>query len=107
MPAPGKIRIRSPFNAFFKQYVTTVEEQVEQDIDCENPYYLPQVIDILMKDYMPLIPLWNGFMVEVEGNEKKTRDNNAPVETWFHIVKDNILRKERSLIHKDLKGRLR
>ena len=49
-----------------------------------------------MKDCMPLIPLWNGLMLEGEGNEKETKDNNAPVEFWFHIVKNSILRKERS-----------
>ena len=73
MPAPGQMRVRSPFNAFIKQYVTAVKEQEEQNIDCENPYYLPHVIDILMKDYMPLIPLWNGFMLEGEGNEKERK----------------------------------
>ena len=114
IPASGPIRAQSPFNAFFKQFVTDATEQ-ELGNEEENPYYLPQVIEIVMKNYMPLIPLWSGFMLEGEGDDKKKRDNNAPVEAWMHSVKDSILQKKRNmrvgklvgLIHRDLKGRLR
>ena len=112
---PGQIRVQSPFNAFFKRHVIDVNEQKEEGSESENPYYLPEVINMMVKDYMPLLPLWTGLMLEKEGDSRKTRDNNAPVEAWMNVIKNSILRKERSmrvgklirLIHRDLKGRLR
>ena len=47
----------------------------------------------------------------------RNRDNNAPVETWVHSVKDSIIQKKKrnlnmrvgtlvGFIHRNLKGRL-
>ncbi len=71
-----------------------------------NKYYCPGILDILMKDYMPIFPLWSGIMLgDLKGyNDResirdgddlqKTHDTNCHAENWFCIVKDKILQKK-------------
>ena len=52
-----------------------------------NNYYAPDMIDMLLKNYMALFPLWSGIMLPGE----ETRDTNSAAELWMRIVKREIL----------------
>ncbi|XP_069103185.1 uncharacterized protein [Argopecten irradians] len=93
---------------------TQMAEQIKRDLtrcinekEPSNSFYCPEIVDILVKRFFPIYPLWSGLLLgslgryecdseslPIETNE--TRDSNANVEAWFRIVKKDILKgKER------------
>jgi len=118
----------SPFLHFFKDVLEN-DQSEGQDVDgnCKkNPYYCPEIIHVLLQDYMGIFPLWSGLVLgdlcryAIDADETKlkttnsqTRQTNCHVENWFSITKNKILCKERFLrpgsfirkLHTSLHGR--
>ncbi|KAH3845131.1 hypothetical protein DPMN_087404 [Dreissena polymorpha] len=86
------IRDISPFKSHFKTNRDATEgEPLEESTSHleENGYFQPVVLDILVKQYLPLVCLWSGLMLNVDGQSTTkssgetsaiTRDSNAIVE---------------------------
>ena len=122
------LRESSPFTKYFNNIVTKCRETIEDTNDNDNEKncnYYPSIIDKIMKEYLPLVPLWSGLMLGDLSRHNKDnadcieqpemlRESNACVENWFRIVKINILNKQTKLragtfmrkLHTALKGRL-
>ncbi|XP_059386114.1 uncharacterized protein LOC132120908 [Carassius carassius] len=107
-PEAKTILARSPFTKEFDSVLDTVmcNEDPEKETDIgNNKYHCPGILDFLMKDYMPIFPLWSGLMLgdltrhkakqSTDDDEvQKTHDTNCHAENWFCIVKDKILQKK-------------
>ncbi|XP_060608352.1 uncharacterized protein LOC132760382 [Ruditapes philippinarum] len=86
------IRNSSPFKPLFETLREEVRENLkDEEGKQENNYYQPQFVDILTNQYLPLVSLWSGIMLQTEG---KTRDTNAHVESWMNTLKNYILLKK-------------
>ncbi|XP_030590058.1 uncharacterized protein LOC115783395 [Archocentrus centrarchus] len=100
----------SPFTHTFQ----VIRDQAECDFlsddsaNIKNHYFCPGIIDVLLKNYMGIIPLWSGLLLgdltrhetptTGETNKTcKTRETNCHVELWFGLVKRNILGKKKYL----------
>ncbi len=108
-PEAKTILARSPFTKEFASALDAVisaEDPEEETEMGNNKYHCPGILDILIKDYMPIFPLWSGIMLgdlkryydrEPVGDHddlQKTHDTNCHAENWFCIVKDKILQKK-------------
>ncbi len=108
-PEAKTILARSPFTKEFASVldpVMSIEDPEEKTEMGNNKYYCPGILDILMKDYMPIFPLWSGIMLgdlkryndreSIRNGDdlQKTHDTNCHAENMFCIVKDKILQKE-------------
>lgn len=65
-PEAKTILARSPFTKEFASVldpVMSIEDPEEKTEMGNNKYYCPGILDILMKDYMPIFPLWSGIML--------------------------------------------
>jgi hypothetical protein len=67
------------------------ENLKDEESKQENNYYQPEFVDLLTNQYLPLVSLWSGLMLQTEG---KTRDTNAHVESWMNTLKNYILLKK-------------
>ncbi|XP_060594646.1 titin homolog [Ruditapes philippinarum] len=102
----GPIREQSPFRPLYQNYIP----EQDTNVTISNKYYNLEVLEMMVSNYLPLIPLWSGMMLQDE-----TRENNAPVESWMGVLKNSVIQEERSLrlakfvwmIGPVLKGRLR
>lgn len=109
IPSEAKtILARSPFTKEFDSVLDTVMCNVDPEEETEignNKYHCPGILDFLMKDYMPIFPLWSGIMLgnltrhnakeSTDDDEvQKTHDTNCHAENWFCIVKYKILQKK-------------
>ncbi|XP_048020975.1 uncharacterized protein LOC125251962 [Megalobrama amblycephala] len=108
-PEAKTILARSPFTKEFGSVLEAVmaieDPELENQMD-NNKYHCPEILDILMKDYMPIFPLWSGLMlgdlkrfkdresIRDDSYVQKTHDTNCHAENWFCIVKDKILLKK-------------
>ncbi|KAK9961941.1 hypothetical protein ABG768_007335 [Culter alburnus] len=108
-PEAKTILARSPFTKEFGSVLEAVmaieDPELENEMD-NNKYHCPEILDILMKDYMPIFPLWSGLMlgdlkrfkdresIRDDSYVQKTHDTNCHAENWFCIVKDKILLKK-------------
>ena len=75
----------------------------------ENRYHCPEILKVLLGNYMGIFPLWSGAMLgdlrryardktlDPDTSEEQNRDTNCHVETWFGIVKHSILSKKKNL----------
>ena len=106
---------KSPFTRVFQLQRKQAECDVLSDdaVGTKNHYHCPGVIDVLLKSYMGIFPLWSGLLLgdlsrhmkteivkrrEKKSDEKpKTRDTNCHVELWFNLVKHSILQNKRYL----------
>ncbi|XP_036420100.1 uncharacterized protein LOC118803722 [Colossoma macropomum] len=117
---------RSPFTTHFRSVLQkgTAEVSGIQE-EADNPYFCPQILDVLFENYMCIYPLWSGILLgdlarygsdQTVSNLKQEieqRDTNCHVEKWFDIVKNNILLKQKSLrpgefvrkMHTSMQGR--
>lgn len=76
---------------YYKDFITiyhqVVEEISEYDSNEESPnaYYDPAFLRIILKKYIPYLPLWSDIM------STNCRFSNACVENWHDIVKNFIM----------------
>lgn len=109
------IRANSPFKRLFESNTSRPFQDDEQTEHSENPYKSTAVSDMLLNSYLPLIPLRSGMMLNLQykdGDEKRTRDTNAVVESWMANVKHHTFKRKRKMrpgmfawwMHKPLKG---
>lgn len=131
-PEPPKraktVLANSVFQHFFEGCLESDQSSVlDVNGNCEeNPYYCPDIINVLLQDYMGIFPLWSGLMLgdlcryasdadPSKGgiSDMKTRLTNCHVENWFSITKNQILHEECFLrpcsfiqkLHISLRGR--
>jgi len=106
-PEANTILARSPFTYEFTsvlEAVMSIQDPAEETDMDSNKYHCPVILDILIKDYLPIFPLWSGIMLGdlqrfkdrefIRDDLQKTHDTNCHAENWFSIVKDKILQKK-------------
>lgn len=76
----------------FQVYMSTEDPEEETETN-KNKYHCSGILDALMKDYLPIFPLWSGIM-RGDNDLQKTRDTNCHAENWFCIVKTKLYRKK-------------
>lgn len=72
---------------FFQKFCEIVSSVVTEDTTIEkihNECYSPKFREIVLKKYIPFIPLWTGVLLN-------GRESNAPVERYFGIIKNIVL----------------
>ena len=91
---------KSPFTHAFQVRRDQAQCDIlsEDAVGINNHYLCPGVINVLLKNYMGIFPLWGGLLlgdlsrhgkcttIKTNGREK-TRDTNCHVELWFGLVK--------------------
>ena len=93
------IRGKSPFTKFFQNIRNATE--VEQDSSSKsNTQYCPQFLDLFLKDYAGLFPLWSGVLlgnisrhfseIELQEEPQMRHDTNNYVENWMGTVKKDF-----------------
>ena len=115
---------------FYKHFADIEEADTSSDSDCFdkdlNKYYAPEVFKHIRDNYMHLIPLWSGLLLDSLSRYAsdsicpsvkpvETKATNSNVESWFRIVKHDILQGRKKLrvgefvrrMHVCLKGRIR
>lgn len=77
----GSIRGNSPFNKIFQDIFIKVSKQLSSESSDGEPnsFYCPDLIDHLLKHYMPYSFLWSGFVLRDTG---LTRLTNGALETY-------------------------
>ncbi|XP_038156924.1 uncharacterized protein LOC119793751 [Cyprinodon tularosa] len=101
---------KSPFTQAFQLQRDQAECDILSNdaIGTSNHYHCPGVIDVLLKTYMGIFPLWSGLLLgdlkrhsktemKLTDQRLKTRNTNCHVELWFGLVKHSILQKKRYL----------
>lgn len=92
------LRSQSPFYNHFKHIVEYA--YVSNTLGDKNPYYIPELAEKILKQYLPFFPLWSGVLLqEPDRNvtEGSNRDTNAVVERHFATIKNEILHKEKNI----------
>ena len=107
-PSNG-ILARSPFMQAFdlRREQATCDVLSDEEADKNNNYHCPGIINVLLKTYMGIFPLWSGVLLAdlsrhskgsiTRGTGCKTRETNCHVELWFRLVKHSILCKRKYL----------
>ena len=95
---------KSPYGRHFENILTTTQALINQlEIQHvgssklrDNVFFLPKLPIFLVTYYMPICPLWTGFILAMFLPEQRTicRCSNAIVENWMKVAKHNILTKE-------------
>lgn len=80
----SKSKLFHHFNVFAAE---VAEENQDDEEDDANPYYLPDVLDHLLKHYIAYLPWWTIFVAATQVPSAK-RSNNARVECHFRDIKD-------------------
>ena len=91
---------KSYYNNVFQNQANILNQKQELDKSqnyLPNEFFCPELFEIL-HDKLYLIPLWTGLLLD--NNKKiqydvKTRLSNNPVENWFNMVKNFLLRNRR------------
>ena len=65
--------------------------------DPNSVSYSPQIIQFLLKYYVPLVPLWSEIILSTVNSKGSPTDSNAIAENWFRIVKQNIFTSETNI----------
>lgn len=78
---------------------TKIDETIllSNEYGCNNPYYCPEFFDVIMKQFVPFLPLWTHLLEVSQSNIKNY--TNAPIESYFGEVK-NFLAKNANLYGK-------
>ena len=118
------LRDISPFTKHFEEIKITTDAN-EHSSQETNPYYAPNVFLHIVQNFMHILPLWSGLLLdnigryasdcEVFQKPEETRATNAIVESWFRTVKHEVLSGRKKLkpgefirkMHVTIKGRLR
>lgn len=80
----------SPFHKKFQGIYNKIQLKSKfQKPDKENVYYNINFFNVLLKKYIPYLPLWSGLLLS---KPEVTRLSNSNVENWFCIVKNLILK---------------
>lgn len=85
---------KSPFYNYFKQLLSTSAVIVSNE-GIENPFQSKVFFELLLKSYMPYVPLWTALLIR--DCYAKNRFSNAYVENYFLHLKLNILEGDKNL----------
>lgn len=91
-----RLRNDSSFARHFKQLINSIVfEKAEPDMD-ENVFYCPELVDILLYEFVPYAFIWAGFVHR--DLPKKANDieilSNSPIDTFVRArlsVNENII----------------
>ncbi|KAG5867835.1 hypothetical protein JTB14_002161 [Gonioctena quinquepunctata] len=80
----------SPFFRFLQGIAMKEKEKNIQDDDeySKNMYFNAEFFNVVMEKYVPYVSLWSTLMLE-----DNNRKSNAPIERFFGIVKNSMLKK--------------
>ncbi|KAG5870298.1 hypothetical protein JTB14_018095 [Gonioctena quinquepunctata] len=80
----------SPFFRFLQGVAMKEKEKNIQDDDeySKNMYFNAEFFNVVMEKYVPYVSLWSTLMLE-----DNNRKSNAPIERFFGIVKNSMLKK--------------
>lgn len=69
----------------------TTELPIDHDnsSDDPNPYYNHLFVEVILRKYIPFLPFWSNVITTQD--KSSDRFSNAPVESWFGLLKNNIL----------------
>lgn len=94
------LKNESDFSIYFRKLFENYKSLVEKDKEnkCElvkNEFYNPHVFEIISKR-LYLVPLWSGLIISLNldslnCSKTNSRLSNNPVESWFNILRNNIL----------------
>lgn len=79
----------------FYKHFNLIRQEIEDNIlekesfDEDNTYYNRDFFDVILKKYIPYLPLWSALTIINE--EDVVRVSNATVENWFSVVKNRII----------------
>jgi hypothetical protein len=91
------LKENSPFKAYFDSFVTEILGKGPDECSSKtNKYHSKQLYEIISEFYY-IMPLWTGIIINMwesiyANRENLTRLSNNPVENWFKILKNNILK---------------
>ena len=110
------MRQNSPYFAYFKDVLVKERKKVPKTTHGEdNPLFCSWFIDVLLKEYLPFVPLWTSMMLRVKEPEGEPRMTNNDIEQWMGQVKNRIWEKRSRIrplwairkLHTSIKGRIR
>ena len=95
-------REKSPFGRHFELIYHNILDSLSEVENVSQPdpnsvCYSPQIIQFLLKYYMPLVPLWSGIILSTVNSKGSPTDSNAIAENWFRIVKHSIFTPETNI----------
>jgi len=92
----NRIFTASPFFTRYNNIYVKVKEQVQIDDDITNKYYNWEIAEYITYKLMPFAPMWTSILLSsvIPG---VARLSNAYVESYFNIVKKEILQGEVNL----------
>lgn len=95
-PGKGTLRETTPFGRLFVQITESVRQKTTGDADIRNIFYSPDLLRKLQTAILPLLPFWTLIVCSSERPH-----SNAPVESYFKTLKQNILRGRSGLLAGD------
>ena len=110
------MRENSPYYSYFNDVLEAERERVPTTTDGEdNPLFCPWFTDVLLKEYLPFVPLWTSMMLRVKEPDGEPRMTNNDIEQWMGQVKNRIWEKRSRIrplwairkLHTSIKGRIR
>lgn len=80
----------SPFTAIFQIIYdnATVKLETSEEGGEQNPYYCPDLVNMLMNRFMPYVFIWSGLVLRGTG---KSRWTNGYIEAYFRTKKTHGL----------------
>jgi len=93
-----RIFTASPFFATYNNIYVKIKEQVQIDNDITNKYYNWEIAEYITYKLMPFAPMWTSILLSFSPViSDVARLSNAYVESYFNIVKKEILQGEVNL----------
>ncbi|EEZ99552.1 hypothetical protein TcasGA2_TC000134 [Tribolium castaneum] len=91
---PHTLYQKSKFYRHFFKICEQDKKMINSAIDSDNIniFYNPLILDLILKKYLPVLPLWSNIYPNLRDRDSIERFSNAPVENWFCQVKNNILK---------------
>ncbi|EFA00379.1 hypothetical protein TcasGA2_TC003225 [Tribolium castaneum] len=91
---PHTLYQKSKFYRHFFKICEQDKKMINSAIDSDNIniFYNPLILDLILKKYLPILPLWSNIYPNLRDRDSIERFSNAPVENWFCQVKNNILK---------------
>ena len=85
------------YNKFLQEKAPEEEEEEEEEQSRKpNKYFAPAFVEKFIKHYIAFLPFWTVFIAKLQ-NPLAERSNNARVEGYFRILKDECAQELRSL----------
>ncbi|EFN77632.1 120.7 kDa protein in NOF-FB transposable element, partial [Harpegnathos saltator] len=86
----GRIFNASPFFRRYNYKYVHLKERIQESDNITNKYYNPEIAEYITYKLMPFVPMWSSILLsQIVPNV--ARLSNAYVESYFNVVKKDIL----------------